>query len=100
MVANFNEGELTQEVFESEDSYPITYYDNPLQPGIRPKWSDHNALGGKKTKKLPRRELNFEEFQRRRKHALATLENASADPMAELADKYHTKILPQQHEAA
>jgi len=102
MVGNFNEGELTQEVFESEDSYPITYYDNPLQPGITPKWSDQNVLGGKKAKKkeLPRRELNFEEFQRRQKHALAMLENAPADPMAELADKYHAKMLAQQHEAA
>lgn len=30
---------LTQEVFESEQSYTITYYDNPLQPGIAPRWS-------------------------------------------------------------
>jgi len=102
MVGNFKEGELTQEVFESEDSYPITYYDNPLQPGIAPKWSDQNVLGRKKAKKkdLPRRELNFEEFQRRQKHALSMLENAPADPMAELADKYHAKMLAQQHEAA
>jgi len=28
------------------------------------------------------------------------LENAAADPMAELADKYHAKMLAQQHEAA
>ena len=28
------------QVFESENSYTITYYDNPLQPGIAPRWSD------------------------------------------------------------
>jgi len=101
MVGNLNKGELTQEVFESEDSYPIMYYDNPLQPGITPKWSDQNVLGGKSAtkKELPRRELNFVEFQRRQKHALAMLENASTDPMAELADKYHAKMLAQQQAA-
>jgi len=102
LVGTLNKGELTQEAFESEDSYTITYYDNPLQPGIAPKWSDQNVLGGKKTnkKQLPCRELNLVEFQQRRKHALAMLENASTDPRAELADKYHAKMLSQQREAA
>jgi len=40
--------ELTQEAFEDDSSYPITYYDNPLQPGIMPRWSDQNVLGGGK----------------------------------------------------
>jgi len=51
-------------------------------------------------KELPRRELNSEEFQRRQKHALAMLEKASSDPVAELADKYHANMSAQQHEAA
>jgi len=102
MVGLFTEGDLTQEIFESEQSYPITYYDNPLQPGIAPRWSDQNVLGGRKAKKkdLPRRELNFEEFQRRQKHALAMLENAPADPMAALEEKYRSKMLAMEHKAA
>jgi len=102
MVGTVNEEELTQEVFESEDSYSIMYFDNPLQPGITPKWSDKYVLDEKRTKKneLPRRELNFEEFQQRRKYAFAMLANASAGPMAELADKYRANMLAQQHKAA
>lgn len=104
MVGYFSTGPLTQEIFESEESYPITYYDNPLQPGISPRWSDQNVLGQKRGKKkpvdLPRRELNFEEFQRRQKHALAMLENGPADPMAELEQKYRTKMLATAHQQA
>lgn len=101
MVGWFTEGDLTQAIFDSEESYPITYYDNPLQPGITPRWSDQNVLGGKKAKKknLPRRELNFEEFQRRQKYALAMLENAPPDPMAALEEKYRAKMLANEHEA-
>lgn len=101
MVGLVNDSILTQDVFESEASYTITYYDNPLQPGITPRWSDQNQLGGRKVKPdLPRRELNTEEFQRRQKHALAMLQNAPADPMAALEEKYRTKMLAQQHAAA
>mmetsp|Transcript_28440 Transcript_28440/g.51392 ORF Transcript_28440/g.51392 Transcript_28440/m.51392 type:complete len:439 (+) Transcript_28440:55-1371(+) len=99
MVGLLKEGELTQEVFEGEESYTITYYDNPLQPGIAPRWGDQN---GKKARKrdMPRRELNFEEFQRRQKHALAMLENAPADPMAALEEKYRAKMLATEHRQA
>mmetsp|Transcript_105703 Transcript_105703/g.297298 ORF Transcript_105703/g.297298 Transcript_105703/m.297298 type:complete len:401 (-) Transcript_105703:99-1301(-) len=99
MVGLFNEGDLTQDIFASEESYPITYYDNPLQPGILPRWSDQNVLGSKKHKKkeVPRRELNIEEFQRRQKHALAMLENAPLDPMTALEEKYRVRMLAEQH---
>lgn len=100
IVGFFEEGQLTQAIFESEASYPITYYDNPLQPGIAPRWSDQNVLGGhrkNKNKELPRKELTFEEFQRRQKIALSMLENAPTDPMAALEEKYRTKMLAQQH---
>merc|ERR1719433_2660494 len=92
MVGTLGTDVLTQELFESEESYTITYYDNPLQPGIAPRWGDQN---GKKYRKkdMPRRELNWEEFQRRQKHALAMLENAPADPMAALEEKYREKML-------
>jgi len=53
---------LTQESFD--DARHITYYDNPLQCGISPKWSDQQGLDGRK-KSSVRRELNAEEFQRR-----------------------------------
>lgn len=100
MVGMFASGPLTQEVFVSELSYTLSYYDNPLQPGITPRWSDQNVLGATKAKKkdLPRRELNWEEFQRRQKIALAMLENAPADPMAALEEKYRTRMLSQEHE--
>ncbi|CAJ1332559.1 unnamed protein product, partial [Effrenium voratum] len=76
MVGMLQDSVLTQEVFESEASYTITYYDNPLQPGIAPRWSDQNLLGGraKKVEQMPRRELNQEEYQRRQKIALAMLQ--------------------------
>mmetsp|Transcript_105924 Transcript_105924/g.309812 ORF Transcript_105924/g.309812 Transcript_105924/m.309812 type:complete len:455 (-) Transcript_105924:206-1570(-) len=104
MVGMLSDGDLTQEIFDSEESYPITYYDNPLQPGIAPRWSDQNVLGAKKARKkpnvkeLPRRELNFEEFQRRQKHALAMLENGPPDPMVALEEKYRAKMLATEHE--
>eukprot|EP00927_Polykrikos_kofoidii_P011259 TRINITY_DN14763_c1_g1_i1.p1 TRINITY_DN14763_c1_g1~~TRINITY_DN14763_c1_g1_i1.p1 ORF type:complete len:376 (-),score=69.69 TRINITY_DN14763_c1_g1_i1:55-1182(-) len=99
MVGMFHEGELTQEIFAGESSYSITYYDNPLQPGITPMWSDQNRLCGRQDKKkvLPRKELNFEEFQRRQKIALAMLENAPVDPMAALEEKYRAKMLATEH---
>jgi len=104
MVGMWTAGDLTQKLFESEDSYPITYYDNPLQPGIIPYWSDQNVLGSKKhkvaKKDLPTRELNFEEFQRRQKIALAMLENGPVDPMAALEEKYRIKMLETQHQRA
>lgn len=101
MVGLFSEGPLTQKMFASEDSYTITYYDNPLQPGIAPRWSDQNSntRGGRKSKQkdLPRRELNFEEFQRRQKIAQAMLENEPADPMAALEEKYRSRMLATEH---
>lgn len=102
MVGIFAGGDLTQELFDSEDSYPITYYDNPLQPGIKPRWSDQNILGSRKSKckELPRKELNAEEFLRRQKIALAMLENGPPDPMAALEEKYRNKMLAEQHKAA
>ena len=101
MVGLVNDTILTQEVFESEASYTITYYDNPLQPGICPRWSDQNQLSGRKVQPdRPRRELNMEEFQRRQKIALAMLQNGPADPMAALEEKYRSKMLAQQHAAA
>merc|ERR1712070_416825 len=51
-------------------------------------------------KEVARKELNFEEFQRRQKIALAMLENAPADPMAALEEKYRNKMLAQQHQQA
>mmetsp|Transcript_28696 Transcript_28696/g.46203 ORF Transcript_28696/g.46203 Transcript_28696/m.46203 type:complete len:458 (+) Transcript_28696:85-1458(+) len=100
MVGLFDAGGLTQEVFESDRSYPITYYDNPLQPGIQPRWSDQNVLGGTRLKKkdVPRKELTFEEFQRRQKIALAMLENEAPDPMAALEEKYRNKMYAQLHQ--
>mmetsp|Transcript_101782 Transcript_101782/g.180484 ORF Transcript_101782/g.180484 Transcript_101782/m.180484 type:complete len:437 (+) Transcript_101782:54-1364(+) len=103
MVGVLVEGQLTQQIFESQDSYTITYYDNPLQPGITPMWSDQNVLGNKrlsaqKKKEVPRKELNWEEFQRRQKHALAMLENGPADPMVALEEKYRAKMLTTEHE--
>ncbi|CAK9038482.1 unnamed protein product [Durusdinium trenchii] len=101
MVGMLSDGVLTQEVFESEQSYTITYYDNPLQPGIAPRWSDQNRLTGRshaqRDAQLPRRELNGEEFQRRKKIALAMLQNGPADPMAALEEKYRMRMLAQQH---
>lgn len=102
MVGIFVPGKLTQSIFESEDSYSITYYDNPLQPGIKPVWSDQNNLGTIRRKtpnELPRKELNFEEFQRRQKIALAMIENGPPDPLAALEEKYRTKMLAAQHQS-
>jgi len=100
MVGILVEGDLTQVVFDSEESYTITYYDNPLQPGITPMWSDQNVLGSRKAKvkNLPRKELNFEEFQRRQKHALFMLENGPPDPMIALEEKYRGRMLATEHE--
>eukprot|EP00404_Azadinium_spinosum_P007461 CAMPEP_0180450170 /NCGR_PEP_ID=MMETSP1036_2-20121128/18101_1 /TAXON_ID=632150 /ORGANISM="Azadinium spinosum, Strain 3D9" /LENGTH=447 /DNA_ID=CAMNT_0022456603 /DNA_START=27 /DNA_END=1370 /DNA_ORIENTATION=- len=104
MVGLLVEGDLTQEVYESEQSYTISYYDNPLQPGITPMWSDQNVLGScsrlppKKKQALARKELNWEEFQRRQKHALAMLENAPADPMVALEEKYRARMLATEHD--
>lgn len=102
MVGLFSDVELTQEVFTSEESYSLTYYDNPLQPGIAPKWSDQNSTDGIlncRKKDVPRRELNLEEFQRRQKVARAMLTNAPEDPMAALEEKYRTMMLATQHQA-
>merc|ERR1712176_687967 len=66
-----NDCSLTQELFDSELSYTISYYDSPLQPGIAPRWSDQNLLGNdveklKRTKaKGIRKELNIKELERR-----------------------------------
>lgn len=101
MVGTLVEGPLTQEVFGSEQSYTIQYYDNPLQPGIKPTWSDQNVLGSVRLsnkKKELRKELNWEEFQRRQKHALAMLENGPPDPMLALEEKYRAKMLATEHE--
>lgn len=103
MVGVLVEGPLTQEIFDSQQSYTITYYDNPLQPGITPMWSDQNVLGSnklssKKKKEIPRKQLNWEEFQRRQKHALAMLENGPPDPMLALEEKYRAKMLTTEHE--
>lgn len=103
MVGMWSEGELTQDLFASENSYPITYYDNPLQPGICPRWSDQNVLASKeppKKKNLPTRQLSGEEYQRRQKIALAMIENGPVDPMAALEEKYRNKMLQTQHQQA
>lgn len=103
MIGLMGQSVLTQELFESEQSYPITYYDNPLQPGIAPRWSDQNRLDGRSRKKkdLPRKELNYEEFQRRQKIALAMLENGPGpDPLADLEETYRQKMTAQLHDAA
>ncbi|CAE8588488.1 unnamed protein product [Polarella glacialis] len=98
MVGQQCEGDLTQDIFESEESYTVTYYDNPLQPGIGPRWSDTNEKTGRRDRSdLPRRELNFEEYQRRQKHALAMLENGPPDPMRALEEKYRSKMLETEH---
>lgn len=103
MIGVLVEGPLTQQVFDSEESYTISYYDNPLQPGITPMWGDQNVLGNQKLSaqkkaELPRKELTWEELQRRQKHALAMLENAPADPLRALEEKYQTKMLATEHE--
>jgi len=102
MIGLLVEGPLTQEVYASEGAYTLSYYDNPLQPGITPMWSDQNVLGQKKLserkkKELPRKELNWEEFQRRQKHAQAMLENGPPDPMLALAEKYRAEMLAVEH---
>lgn len=66
--------ELNQERFQ-EDGYPITYYDNPLQPGILPRWSDQNVLGGSRIRDpelQAAKDLSLEDYIERKE--LARLE--------------------------
>merc|ERR1712070_562673 len=56
------------------------------------------GLSVAKRKELPRKTLNVEEYQRRQKHALAMLENAPADPMGALEEKYRANMLATEHE--
>ncbi|CAD7967247.1 unnamed protein product [Amoebophrya sp. A120] len=98
---------LTQEMFERDSSYPITYYDTPLQPGIAPRWSDQNILAScekiremnekKAAGKVERRELSFEEFERRQRYALAALEY-QVDELGVLEDEYEAKLKKQLRE--
>mmetsp|Transcript_49203 Transcript_49203/g.86602 ORF Transcript_49203/g.86602 Transcript_49203/m.86602 type:complete len:273 (+) Transcript_49203:54-872(+) len=71
--------ELNQHVF-AQDGYPITYYDNPLQPGIKPNWSDQNVLGQGRPRDpslLEAKELSLEDFIERRE--LARLEQEALE---------------------
>ncbi|CAD7951674.1 unnamed protein product [Amoebophrya sp. A25] len=94
MLGLVEDEELTQEAFDRDSSYPITYYDTPLQPGIAPRWSDQNILGNDRPKdiekRVERKELNYEEFERRQRFALAALEN-NVDELAALEEDYYTK---------
>eukprot|EP00929_Paragymnodinium_shiwhaense_P028054 TRINITY_DN16336_c0_g1_i1.p1 TRINITY_DN16336_c0_g1~~TRINITY_DN16336_c0_g1_i1.p1 ORF type:complete len:273 (-),score=47.04 TRINITY_DN16336_c0_g1_i1:113-931(-) len=63
--------ELSQERFQV-DGYPITYYDNPLQPGIKPTWSDQNVLGVSRPRNpelLAAKELSLEDYIERQERA-------------------------------
>lgn len=63
---------LTQASFD--DGYIIHYYDNPLQAGISPAWSDQNVLGGEKRVSREirsQRVLTAEQFARRQEFARA-----------------------------
>jgi len=71
--------DLNQERF-AEDGYPITYYDNPLQPGITPNWSDQNVLSrgsARDPSLLEAKELSLEDFIERRE--LARLEQEALE---------------------
>mmetsp|Transcript_18731 Transcript_18731/g.46829 ORF Transcript_18731/g.46829 Transcript_18731/m.46829 type:complete len:289 (+) Transcript_18731:263-1129(+) len=93
---------LTQDAFEGEATYPITYYDTPLQPGISPRWSDQNVLNSaakikdmnekRASGQVERRELSFEEFERRQRYALAALEY-KVDELGVLENKYEQGML-------
>lgn len=64
----------------AEDGYPITYYDNPLQPGIAPTWSDQNVLGSGRPRDpelLAAKELSLEDYIERKE--LARLEQEALE---------------------
>lgn len=78
--------ELNQEVF-AVDGYPITYYDNPLQPGITPNWSDQNVLhrGVRRDPSLlEAKELSLEDFIERREMARLEAESLELEERRQL----------------
>jgi len=59
-----------------ERGYLITYYDHPLQQGIRPSWSDHNGLDGRggRTQLATRSEMKAIDAATVERRRLAALE--------------------------
>jgi len=97
MVAYF--GALTQKSFD--DGYIIHYYDNPLQAGILPAWSDQNVLGGGKkvsAETRQQRRLTAEQYERRQQLARAAL--TGPDRQAALEEKYERKALAERQQQA
>lgn len=82
---------LSQAAFDQ--GYIIHYYDNPLQAGIYPAWSDQNQLDGKSTKATAeirsRRVLSQEQYTRRQDIARAALTAGGGDPLAALEERYY-----------
>ena len=73
MVVTPESDELTQAMFD--DGYPITYMDNPLQPGIAPRWSDQNRLSGQAKaltqEQIKMKSLSLDEYIERQEQARA-----------------------------
>ena len=72
------EGPLDQEAF-SERGYVITYYDDPLQPGISATWSDQNRKG---PAPFAPKQVDAETLEQRRLHALEWHGAVEAAPAA------------------
>lgn len=86
MMAYNEDRELTQECFAG-DGYIITYYDNPLQPGIRPRWSDQNVLGTGRPRSeelLAAKELSLDDYIERQEVARAELDALEAEERRQL----------------
>jgi len=91
---------LTQGAFE--DGYIIHYYDNPLQAGISPAWSDQNVLGGANrvsAEVRSRRVLSAEQFARRQGYAREAL-TVDIDAQAALEERYAPENLKEAAAAA
>lgn len=84
---------LTQESFDG--AYVITYYDNPLQAGITPKWSDQNISSGQRKSSAARRELNREELLRRMEN-----DPMIEDPLEALGERYARLHLREERQNA
>lgn len=72
---------LDDEAF-SERGYVITYYDHPLQSGIKPSWSDQNTLGSNRCQKdqAKLKEIDEVTIERRKLAALEWFGLPSAKP--------------------
>lgn len=81
MMAYDDSKELCQKRF-SDDGYIITYWDNPLQPAISPRWSDQNVLhgGGPRSRELlAAKELSQDDYIERQELARAEQEASDAE---------------------